>query len=217
MIRKAIVVALSLASIVLLGCATGVSQEEYKAQSTINTLSPDTDGDGLTDLQETSAGTDPYNQDTDGDGYWDRLDPNPLDSDIPSAAIFVLDPEMTVQDAVDEWARANVSDISEEIADLYTAGMPIASYLVANMIETTLLEDIGWSVESVDPLLGTERHISRVRFAFPLQYGPTIVQWDPWGYRQYRVYVEYEVTVSKGQVIDSTIDASSFNIAKLQQ
>lgn len=43
----------------------------------------DTDGDGWSDEQEQIAGTDPNNKDTDGDGYWDPLDGNPLDPEIP--------------------------------------------------------------------------------------------------------------------------------------
>lgn len=187
------------------------------APETATTLSPDADGDGWTDLQEISAGTDPHNQDTDSDGYWDRLDPNPLDATIPSAVIPVLDPEVTVQTAVDEWARDNIAEISGEIAALVTAGTPVASHVVANLIESTLLEDIGWSIESVDPLPGKEKYIGRVRFAFPLEYGPTIVEWDPLGWRQYRIYVEYEVTIDSGRVTNSTIDTSSFRMTKLHQ
>jgi len=44
---------------------------------------PDSDGDGWTDAQEQSAGTNPYSVDTDGDGYWDPQDPNPLDPSVP--------------------------------------------------------------------------------------------------------------------------------------
>lgn len=43
----------------------------------------DSDGDGWSDEQELNAGTDSENKDTDGDGYWDPLDENPLDPDIP--------------------------------------------------------------------------------------------------------------------------------------
>ena len=43
----------------------------------------DSDGDGWGDEQEINAGTDPYSKDTDDDGYWDPLDENPLDPDIP--------------------------------------------------------------------------------------------------------------------------------------
>ena len=39
----------------------------------------DSDGDGLTDVQEIAFGTDPYNRDTDGDGVWDGMDFYPLD------------------------------------------------------------------------------------------------------------------------------------------
>jgi hypothetical protein len=43
----------------------------------------DSDGDGWSDSQEISSGTDIDNKDTDGDGYWDPNDPNPLDPNIP--------------------------------------------------------------------------------------------------------------------------------------
>ena len=42
----------------------------------------DSDGDGWSNTQEKTAGTDPNNVDTD-DGYWDPHDPNPLDPNIP--------------------------------------------------------------------------------------------------------------------------------------
>lgn len=45
----------------------------------------DSDGDGWSDAQEKLAGTDPQKVDTDNDGYWDPLDANPLDIDIPVA------------------------------------------------------------------------------------------------------------------------------------
>ena len=40
----------------------------------------DSDGDGLTDVQEIVLGTDPYRRDTDGDGVWDGIDFAPLNS-----------------------------------------------------------------------------------------------------------------------------------------
>jgi hypothetical protein len=49
----------------------------------------DTDGDGLSDLEEATAGvrsgTDPNNPDTDGDGLIDGSDPNPLEPSEPEA------------------------------------------------------------------------------------------------------------------------------------
>ena len=69
---------------------------------------------------------------------------------------------------------------------------------------------------SVDPLPGTERYSGRVKFVFPMQYGPSfdIPGWDQ-GDRL--VYVEYEVTVVTGRVISSKIDTSSFQLKKSGQ
>ena len=43
----------------------------------METLRKDSDGDGLTDIEEARFVTDPFNSDTDGDGIADGLDLNP--------------------------------------------------------------------------------------------------------------------------------------------
>jgi len=63
----------------------GITDVEETARET-DPESEDSDGDGLTDLQEVFLGTDPLNPDTDGDGYSDgeevRAYSNPLNPNI---------------------------------------------------------------------------------------------------------------------------------------
>ena len=52
-------------------------------------IGPDSDGDGLTDQQETTFGTDPHNPDTDGDGLLDGVDPEPWEGTQPTITLEV--------------------------------------------------------------------------------------------------------------------------------
>jgi hypothetical protein len=69
--------------------AAGDGPKSAEANATIlpgvQTPTPlDSDGDGWTDEQERSAGTNPYNVDSDGDGILDPQDPNPLAAQTPT-------------------------------------------------------------------------------------------------------------------------------------
>ena len=66
---------IALSILLLLPSCQGIEQYDFPAF--------DTDGDGWSDVQEETAGTDPSKVDTDDDGYWDPHDPNPLDTGIP--------------------------------------------------------------------------------------------------------------------------------------
>jgi len=205
MTRKLSISLSILLALCLVATACGTSE-------TATSPATDSDGDGWSDAQEGIAGTDPHNRDTDGDGYWDRLDPNPLDASIPLAAVVTLDPEVAVQAAVEEWARDNVAEIAGEIAALVTVGTPVASYLVANLIEKLMLDEIRWSIIGVSPLSGREKYSSRVQFDFPMQGKPLFD--IGLSMRESRVYVEYEVIVDAGRVTNSKIDTSSFQMKK---
>ncbi len=56
-----------------------VDNSNYSNEANATTPNPDSDGDGLTDYEESLIGTDPLNPDTDGDGVNDKNDPFPLD------------------------------------------------------------------------------------------------------------------------------------------
>jgi hypothetical protein len=87
---------LSLSAVVVAGCdgcdpptaATGEGEGEGAGEDPIDPdCTPDTDGDGICDVQEAALGTDPNNADSDGDGIPDGdevrggTDPNDADSD----------------------------------------------------------------------------------------------------------------------------------------
>ena len=71
----------------LFGLLVGSCAPAPKPESALTPTAVDSDGDGWTDVQEQTAGTNPHNKDTDADGYWDPQDPNPLDPNIPAKAI----------------------------------------------------------------------------------------------------------------------------------
>src|SRR5574343_417700 len=69
----------------------GLTNTEEATEGTDPT-NPDTDGDGLMDGEETTLGTDPNNPDTDGDGFTDGVEvgngTNPLDECDPNSTGF---------------------------------------------------------------------------------------------------------------------------------
>lgn len=111
----------------------------------------DTDGDGWSDEHEATAGTDPLKKDTDGDGYWDPLDENPLDQDIPESQTAptpvatvaptaeptpIPTPEIKITYPTDEGAVARVITVKGDVSE------PDASVRVH-----VYTEDKGWRFE----------------------------------------------------------------------
>lgn len=56
-------------------------QDDYDNDNLGNSCDPDDDNDGLSDSEESQAGTDPLNPDTDGDGINDSASPTDVDHD----------------------------------------------------------------------------------------------------------------------------------------
>ncbi|RMF22268.1 MAG: hypothetical protein D6760_07780 [Deltaproteobacteria bacterium] len=98
----------------------------------------DTDGDGLDDGEELSAGadgylTDPFERDTDGDGVEDPIDGNPIDGAVTTATAPPEEPKVAV-------SRQTV---------VLDAANPVASVVVSNGGGGQL----EWSAAADDPLI----------------------------------------------------------------
>jgi len=61
----------------------GVDDEFERTPEDVNNANSDYDLDGLTDIQEKTSGTDPFNEDTDGDGVKDGEDPDTVKNTFP--------------------------------------------------------------------------------------------------------------------------------------
>ena len=86
---------------------SGVSSEDGNSSSNENDINLDTDGDGLTDLEEISIGTSPYSADTDEDGLPDKIETdagmNPLQDDsliILTTKKYFTENQNTTEDAL---------------------------------------------------------------------------------------------------------------------
>ena len=114
-----------------------------------------------------------------------------------------------IESAVQKWVRDNVAELSKEIGPLVTKDLPLARDIVAKAIETALLAWIEFPVEDVEPVKGGDGCSARVKLEFPLEMQIPLV-----GKKGYRVSVEYDVIVEKGEVTDSDIDLSSFEMKR---
>jgi len=112
-----------------------------------------------------------------------------------------------VESAVEDWVVADVDELSEQIGSLVTGDLPLARDIVAKAIETALLAWLEFSVESVEPLEGTDGCSARVKLEFPLEIEIPLL-----GKKGYRISVSYDIIVEDGKVTDSDIDLASFEM-----
>ena len=127
----------------------------------------------------------------------------------PSESPPKEDPCADIESAVQDWVQDNVTELSKEIGSLVTRDLPVVRAIAAKAIETALLAWLEFSVEDVEPLKSGDRCSARVKLEFPLEMQIPLV-----GKKGYRVSLEYDVIVEKGEVTDSDIDISSFKMTE---
>ena len=119
------------------------------------------------------------------------------------------DPCANIERAVDDWIDDKVDELSQEIGSLATGGLPLVRGIAAEAIKIALLAWLEFSIENVGPVEGTDICSARVRLEFPLELSIPLV-----GTIGYRVSVAYDITAEDGEVIDSDIDLSSFEMTE---
>ncbi len=112
-----------------------------------------------------------------------------------------------VDTAVGDWIPGNVDDIAEEIGSLVTGDIPIARDIATEAIRTALLARYELSVEHIEDPEGEDSYAARVGISFPVRITLPLL-----GEKEYLLRVAYDITIKNGEVIDSSLDASSFEM-----
>ncbi len=114
-----------------------------------------------------------------------------------------------IKASISGWIPGNVDNISQEIADLVPADIPLARGIVAKAIKTTLLTKVELSVEHVESIAGEDRYSARVNLGFPILLELPVI-----GKKEYWVSISYDFVIENGQVVDANIDVSSFEMTE---
>lgn len=137
---------------------------------------PDTDGDGLGDGEEVALGTDPLSFDTDGDGLSDSdeglVGADPLNPDSDGDLLLDgIDPDPTHADNPSDVIASGLMHLADQVA-----GMPLSNFPGVTLVQAVrrailagTLRLAATAVEYDAPLLA----------AFELQFLMTLVDGDP--------------------------------------
>jgi outer membrane lipoprotein-sorting protein len=114
---------------------------------------------------------------------------------------------LDIKTSIAGWIPANTDNISETIGALVTSDTPIARDIAAKAIKTALLTELDVSVKHIQYIEGEDKYSARVALGFPLLMKLPVI-----GEKEYWVEVSYEFTLENGQVVDTELDISSFEM-----
>ena len=111
--------------------------------------------------------------------------------------------EEIVQNAVDEWTKAGLRDLSDEMGSLITGDIPVARSVVAGAIHSAIEEKVEWDVGPVTPAVGG-RLMADVDFSVSFEIDVLALK------SSYTLSFVYSVLVEDEKVIDADLDLREF-------
>ncbi|MBQ3709787.1 MAG: thrombospondin type 3 repeat-containing protein [Bacteroidales bacterium] len=129
----------------------------------LETLRKDSDGDGLTDIEEARLRTNPFNADTDNDGIPDNLDLNPRCNVPRTDKTIVYEVLLNEDIALPFYDEENPLVISEEFSE---------TYYCTDTTKTVMIVTDDPNIRSIQPKTRRVIFLTAEEFGDPKSYNP---------------------------------------------
>ena len=108
--------------------------------------------------------------------------------------------------AVEIWLKNNLDKIAEPVAELITMDLPIVKDIATELVSEALSHFLQWEIIEAEPATDDRTCIVRTRLVLPISIDLPLLS------KEYTVQVDYLLYVRGGNVMDSDIDTSSFEM-----
>jgi len=108
--------------------------------------------------------------------------------------------------AVEIWLKNNLDKIAKPIAELITMDLPIVKDIATELVSEALSHFLQWEIIKMDQAPDSQTCIARTRLILPISIDLPLLS------KEYKVQVDYLLYIRGGNVMDSDIDASSFEM-----